>query len=293
MADSGRDTKLYPLSDPWHGESGPSFTRKFKPELESGLSKCKDKFATLRDHLRGRDAGGIIPSTPAQIAANPNHHNATNPHPGGVPAGAAAGAGPVAPALSAESMLAFDTRSQECIAQIRAHIPVTSIRLKIDRIEQLAADRDFANGAPVLDWPYPADHPQAGQPLAGIDRTSYQKYGNSLARHVWGRICEDATPNPNSGPNLVAADAAWVTIRLDTLGGGFQRNTISNAKEALDALNRERAAPKTPEESRLKLLTLIQASGANKALHDRAIAEIAYCCDQWRTGGAGGCPRTR
>ena len=64
MTDAGRDTKLYPLCDPWHGERGPKFTRKFAPDFLSGLAKpanC-DKFSSMRNHLFGLDVGGVPPT---------------------------------------------------------------------------------------------------------------------------------------------------------------------------------------------------------------------------------------
>ena len=58
----------------------------------------------------------------------------------------------------------------------------------IDKMMRLQEDRDFANGAIVLEPAYPADYHVAamviGVPIAGPDLLEYQKHGNSLARHI-------------------------------------------------------------------------------------------------------------
>ena len=61
MADMGRNTKEYPLCDPWHGEEGPRYLRTFLPAFISGLGTRGDKYGTLRDHAKGRDPGGLRP----------------------------------------------------------------------------------------------------------------------------------------------------------------------------------------------------------------------------------------
>ena len=48
MADMGRNTKEYPLCDPWHGEEGPRYLRTFLPAFISGLGTRGDKYGTLR-----------------------------------------------------------------------------------------------------------------------------------------------------------------------------------------------------------------------------------------------------
>ena len=53
MADMGRNTKEYPLCDPWHGDEGPRYLRTFLPAFISGLGTRGDKYGTLRDHAKG------------------------------------------------------------------------------------------------------------------------------------------------------------------------------------------------------------------------------------------------
>ena len=80
---STRDTKMYPVCDPWNGAMGPPFERVFKPNFLAGLRKRWDDYSSLYRHLHGQDPGGMAPSTAAQLAVNANHLNATNAHPGG------------------------------------------------------------------------------------------------------------------------------------------------------------------------------------------------------------------
>ena len=82
MADSGRDTKLYPYADPFHGERGPKFERKFEPEFLSGVARVTDKFSNLKLHILGQDVGGVRPTSQAQLAVNPAHINGVRAHPG-------------------------------------------------------------------------------------------------------------------------------------------------------------------------------------------------------------------
>ena len=82
MGDAGRDTRLHPISAPWLGVKGPSFTITFEPEFTAGLAKVKDKFASLKQHLHGKDPGARPPVTAAQLAANPNHVSPARAHAG-------------------------------------------------------------------------------------------------------------------------------------------------------------------------------------------------------------------
>ena len=61
MADMGRDTKSFPICNPYHGEEGAKWTRIFKPDFLSGLGTVTDKFSTARAHHAGRDPGGVQP----------------------------------------------------------------------------------------------------------------------------------------------------------------------------------------------------------------------------------------
>ncbi len=60
----GRDTKTFPICNPYHGEEGAKWSRYFKPDFLSGLGSVTDKFSTLRMHHAGRDPGGVQPFAP-------------------------------------------------------------------------------------------------------------------------------------------------------------------------------------------------------------------------------------
>ena len=79
----GRDTKLFPVCAPWMGDRGRGFTHTFAVEFEHGLARYKDDFASLKQHLGGKDQGGISPPTPAQLTADSFHYNAPKAQPGG------------------------------------------------------------------------------------------------------------------------------------------------------------------------------------------------------------------
>ena len=64
MTDMGRDTKSYPICNPYHGEEGPKWSRIFKPDFISGLGTVTDKFSSIAKHIVGRDVGGIQPFSP-------------------------------------------------------------------------------------------------------------------------------------------------------------------------------------------------------------------------------------
>ena len=116
---SSYDTKRYPLCSPYSGEIGPPFTRVFKPAFLSAISASSDKYANYGAHLRGMDPGGILPPTPAQLATNPNHINAANPHP---------------PAAAAASAVAFKNREAAIISQIRKHVLPVGLQLDLSLI---------------------------------------------------------------------------------------------------------------------------------------------------------------
>ena len=60
----GRDTKTYPICNPYHGEEGAKWTRVFKRDFISGLGSVTDKFSSLAKHLAGKDSGGVQPFAP-------------------------------------------------------------------------------------------------------------------------------------------------------------------------------------------------------------------------------------
>ena len=105
--DAGRDTKLFPVCAPWLGDKGRGFTQTFAVEFEHGLARNKDDFASLKQHLTGKDQGGISPPTVAQLAANPFHVNAPRAHPAG--------------ARAAPSLQAFELRCDELLSLVRMY----------------------------------------------------------------------------------------------------------------------------------------------------------------------------
>ena len=274
MTDTGRDISKYPLCEPWYGEKGPKFTRRFALDFMSALGTQRDKFATIRDHMKGRDPGGIPPTAAAQLAAG--HVNPKINHPGGT--------------LGTESQFAFSQREQLACDLIRKYIPVPSIQTMIDGMVINFESRNYAAGSPVLEviitpavaaaggvaavppvYNYPADHPLTGTPLSPAHLLAYQTCGDSLARHIWGTIEKMGTKD-TSGANTVAQDNIWSLMTLDHVDVGPR--TITETAQLLDTLNLERTVQKTAEERRLKLLVLVRSCG-HAAMRDRAVAELA------------------
>ena len=172
--------KMFPICDPWNGAMGPAFERTFKPNFLAGIRKRWDDYSSLYRHLMGSDPGGMPPTTAAQLALDANHLNPNTPHPGN----------------ATKSMRRFEARCDELIDLMRVHIPVTRIQNAIDEMVNWfetndprapvlgAAAAPIAGGVPL----YAAGHPNAGNPLSAADLESLQKYGNSLARHIWAKI---------------------------------------------------------------------------------------------------------
>jgi hypothetical protein len=117
----GRDTKSFPICNPYHGEEGAKWTRIFKPDFLSGLGTVTDKFSTARAHHAGRDPGGVQPFPQRFL----------DPAAVGAGAGALIGCAPVVtqhPGAAhevRESRAAFDNRSEtdpdadtECTARV-------------------------------------------------------------------------------------------------------------------------------------------------------------------------------
>ena len=100
------------------------------------------------------------------------------------------------------------------------------VQRRIDDIVSKYRDSDYAGGAPVVHPAlpagappnYPADHPQAGQPLSRVDLQNYQRCGNSLARHVLRIIREEATPDPTSGITRMTLESKWANVKLSEVG---------------------------------------------------------------------------
>ena len=130
------DARRYRICPPWFGEKGPAFERIFGPNFIAGLGSQTDKFSSLEQHMMGLDPGSVRPPTADELAANPLHVNAVNPHPGG--AGST---------LRYESEAAWKTRENACVAYIRTHVENSSIRKDIDRVKakhlSSAPDRVF------------------------------------------------------------------------------------------------------------------------------------------------------
>ena len=118
---NSRDTKLYPVCDPYSGEVGAAWERIFEPAFLSGISSRSDEYANLKEHLQGIDCGNVKPPTAAQLAANPAHTGTFLQH---------AGRG----AEIRRSMRAFNQRSTDTIALLRQHCPVVSIQNAIDEM---------------------------------------------------------------------------------------------------------------------------------------------------------------
>ena len=218
MTDAGRDTKLHPVCAPWLGDKGRGFTHVFGVDFPSGLARFKDHFTSLKQHLEGKDFGGIAPPTPAQLAANANHVNVPRPHPG---QGAGGGAGAAATIEVEKSREAFDMRRQELLSLIRGHVINEGIKTAIDALVEKhntnAADQPVlsvqappaAGGMPL----YPVGHPLAGQPLTAADLSKYQRFGNSLGRHAWGLLIEEGT-YATSGLRAEILDDTWQNLNF-------------------------------------------------------------------------------
>jgi len=128
---SSRDTKLYDVADPWHGERGPAW-HNFKADFIAGLASHRDKYASLQQHVHGTDPGGHKPPSAAALAANANALPTIVQH---ATAGlVAAGAGGVVAlqVAQAESVNAFHMRSDDVIQKLRNHIPRKNIRDALD-----------------------------------------------------------------------------------------------------------------------------------------------------------------
>jgi hypothetical protein len=284
-AGAGRDTRLYSICDPLYGDRGPSFTRVFSPAFIAGLGKQRDKFTTIKRHLAGSDPGAVPPSTAAQLAAAAGHANAAIVHQG-------------AAAEARESANAFVQRSDELISLIRAHVENAALRKDMDTMvakhEAGAADAVqlgegqnppiYSPGHPSYIAPVAAagGNPAVlGAPLVGHDLEQYQKYGNSLARHVWG-ICVNAGSEKSGGLTSLAQTNSWANAKLSSVT--FGARSIEDLASLLDTLSNERqAGPYTEEEMRIKFLSLIVTP---PDLFKRATDELQHCSVQWRTGGA-------
>ena len=220
------DTKNFFLCEPWQGQRGHAFAHRFLPDFESGCMSKNDDYATWEQHLHGEVPGGVLETTPAQLANNPSHVNIERPHAGNANE-------------QRKSEAAFYNRESIVLAAFRRHIPVEPIRIRIDQVRQAYKDSDFAAGAPVTNvvvipavvanagagvagvhaYPvYAPGHPSANQPLSAHDLAAYQACGNSLTRHIIRIIRLEAVPDPSSGLTQLDANNRWSNLKLEMVG---------------------------------------------------------------------------
>ena len=224
------DAKKYSLCPPWDGQRGKSYYDKFIPNLTSSLGLRGDDFANQQDHLTGNVPGGIPITTAAQLRANNLHVNAELKHEG-------------AANEIRKSQVQFKNRDASVIASFYNHIPSQPHRDRINMIKELSAEGNYAEGAPLINvilvtanapvagfaigaLLYPVGHPNDGQAISLLDRSNYQKCGNSLARHIIRIIGEEASPDPKAGITKMLAADRWSNIKLShvPIDGSTPRN---------------------------------------------------------------------
>ena len=260
------DTRRYALCAPWDGEVGVTFTRVFCPSFKAALGTKTDKFSNLQAHIEGNDVGGVRPTTPSQYAADNNHVNGIFGH---------SGTG----TNLRESENAFENRAIALVGHIRAHVEVPGIKANIDKMLNAFYANDYINGCPVFPsgqigaLVYPNDHPLGGQPFTGEDLIKYQKYGNSIGRHIWGMVCDAGQRTRNAMYNELM-NSSWHNAKLADVG--FSRRSMLDFATLLDQLSLERGAglEKSDEEKRAKFLNTIGT--AHPALASLATNELAY-----------------
>ena len=226
------DTRRYALCAPWDGEVGVTFTRVFCPSFKAALGTKTDKFSNLLAHIEGNDVGGVRPTTPSQYAADNNHVNGIFGH-GGTGTNLR------------ESENAFDNRAIALVGHIRAHVEVPGIKANIDKMLNAFYANDYINGCPVFPsgqigaLVYPNDHPLGGQPFTGEDLIKYQKYGNSIGRHIWGMVCDAGQRTRNAMYNKLM-NASWHNAKLADVG--ITRRSMLDFGTLLEQLSLERGA---------------------------------------------------
>ena len=108
--------------------------------------------------------------------------------------------------------------------------------------------KDYASGCPVFpafpEGPgtepiYPTDHPFGGQAFTGDDLVKFQKYGNSIGRHVWGMVCDAGQRTRNAMYNELM-NASWHNAKLADVG--ITRRSMLDFGTLLDQLSLERGA---------------------------------------------------
>ena len=83
-----------------------------------GYARNKDDYASLKQHLNGKDPGGISPPTAAQLAADRFHVNAAKAHLGGT--------------RTAPSQQAFELRCDELLSLVRSHVINDGVKRAVD-----------------------------------------------------------------------------------------------------------------------------------------------------------------
>ena len=255
---SSRDTRLYPICDPWLGAVGPPFERKFVPDFQNGVRGRSDEWSNLMEHLQGTDPGGMVSPSAAQLAANPNHLNASNPHAG------------TAPEVR-KSRRGFKQRGDDLISFMRAHIPVQHIRNGIDAMvlasEMNTVDQPCLNaipppvagGVPL----YPVTHPLAGgvaTPLSAHDLAMLQKCGNSLARHVWEYVRLQGVKK-RTGLTSLTQEAAWVSLKMEHVG--YKASSVMELQQLIETLNREANDKYSDDDKRIRLLSVLHSANSH------------------------------
>ena len=254
----------------------------FKPAFISAISASSDKYANYGAHLRGMDPGGILPPTPAQLATNPNHINAANPHP---------------PAAAAASAVAFKNREAAIISQIRKHVLPVGLQLDIDRVTEASFVNNYNDGCPVFPsfapipaqpapqgtlaagTPiYPPDHPLAGRPLSMVDLYKYQQCGNSVARHIWQLVCDYGTKKQTALFNEMQNNN-WANLKLSDVG--ISARTIHDAAALIDKMSVERGLGYEKTDSE-KLHKRLMISDTPPTLKQIATQELTYASPQCR-----------
>ena len=276
MGSAARDTRLYDICDPYHGDKGTPFLRIFKPAFLTGIAAKSDKFANYAQHLRGEDAGAVPPSTEAQRSQNAHHVNNRILFPGeqgynnanttlgtnGLTAAERASWQTIASngeVRVAEGKTAFLARAEACVASIRNHVVAPGIRADIDTMMRKYHGRLWTQGAPVLgdadgQARFPVGHARAGEQLDGAALVAFQKYGNSIARHVWGLV-EDAGQYRQDDLQTATQEMIWVNLKLSDVG--CTERTIQDFHALMETLSNEMVRPKTSDEKKIKLLTNI------------------------------------
>ena len=271
------DAKKYPLCAPWDCQRGRSFHENFLPDLTSSLGLRYDDFANQQDHLTGNVPGGIPITTTAELLdpATALLVHAVVGHQGGA-------------ADMRKSEAQFKNRDAAIIASIRNHIPGQPQRDRIDMIKRLATERNYEGGAPLTlvvvvtaNAPvagfavgallYPPGHPNDGQAISALDRSKYQKCGNSLARHIIRIIGEEASPDPNAGITQMLAEGRWSNLKMGDvdINASTPRNLATLIKKV--ALEHNNAGE---QQQRIKFLSVLVSPPEIAA---KAVTELQRC----------------